>query len=236
MIETVTNPSSARTASLAVTVACLLLLLSFAACPQRLASSDTVTHPLTAWSLLEGRRGYVAAEDLMVGAWPEPPQIYMLEAQSGDYVTGYGFGVATILLPVYAALRTLGVPPQTILGNRTSQALAMLSMVVAVALVHATARRFTSPPIAAFAAVAMALGSPVLSLLSRELWQQTALTFAFALACWLVFRPGRELPAGLLLLAGAIVGWTVAVRPTAAVYCFLWIWAVWRVARARARR
>lgn len=221
-------------AGLAVAASCGILVVTCLAVPQRLASSDTVSHPLTAWSLLEGRRGYVAPADLRLGAWSPPPQVYLLEVAEDRYVTGYGVGVAAALVPLYGFLRVLGVPPRVILSYRVGQIIAAALVLLAVALTFAVARRFTSPDAAALAAVAMALGSPALSLLSRELWQQTVLAVAFAAACWCFFRPGKEPSPVALAAAGTLVGWAVAVRPTAAVYAALWVWAAVRLVRGRA--
>ncbi len=202
--------------------------------PQRNASGDTASHALTAWSLLSGRWGFVTPEDLQRGGWPSPPRVYFLETQDGRWVTGYGVGVALLLLPLYAVLAAVGAPPQVILSQLVSQGVACAFAIAALWLTAGVVARLAGRRAAAWAAVVMALGSPMLSLLAREVWQQSVLTALYGGAAWLLLRPAGTLTRAALVGGGALVGFAAAVRPTAVVYAVLWGWAVGRLAGRRA--
>lgn len=210
-----------------------VLVATWILAPQRRVSGDTASHALAAWSLLSGRLGFVTPEDAQVGAWPEPPRVYLLEAQDGRWVTGYGLGVALILLPVYAVLAAAGAPPPFILSQQVSQGVACALAILALWLTTGVVARLASRRAAGWAALTMALGSPMLSLLSRELWQQSVLTSLYGGAAWLLLRAGSSLRRATLVGGGVLVGYAAAVRPTAVVYAVLWGWAVWRLAGRR---
>ncbi len=227
---------TSRVPILWVCLAGLLSLLAYLAVPLNEASGDTISHTLTAASILHGRWTSFAPEVLDLPAWQHAPTVYFVENRHGDWASGYGLGVPLALLPVYAPLKALGVPETLLYSIGFNHLVAATWMALAVGFFLLAVRRLVPMRAALIATTALALGTSALPLLSRELWQQTLLSLLYAVALWLLVRSLEGTPhtRALLLGLGLVLGWTVAVRPTALLYLLAWLVAAAVLHRQRA--
>jgi hypothetical protein len=212
-------------APLLVFVAALAIYL---AVPCERASDDNYGSELTAYSLATGRWGelddlrpYLASQTLQ-------HRCTVLETRGGRLVAGTGFGVALALAPPYVLAHASGLPPEVVLSDRFNQLFAAAWCALAVAFFLATVRTLADPWAAWFSTAALALGSSLLSILSREVWQHSLLILLCAVAVWLLAStvPARE--TWKFAAAGFAVGWGMAARPSGILFAVPLAWAAVR--------
>lgn len=218
-------PRSPRHAHLLWSAGFSLLLICYLAVPQELASGDNVSHSLTAVSLLRGQWGHL---DGMSADVPPGHRCYFVESRGGYWVSAYGFGVAAALVPVYLGARIVGATDAVLLDDGFNHLVAATWTALAVLLLAATLGPLIPRGATAFSVVTLAFGTSALSLLSREVWQHSMVVLLGAATLWVLAKGARSHPGHACLLAGLLIGWGVAVRPTGLVSALPWLWLAWR--------
>jgi hypothetical protein len=104
----------------------------------------------------------------------------------------------------------------------------------AVALVFVSLVRLVRPRVAAFAAIALGLGTNYWTFVSRTLWAHETVAFGLALALWAWLRPGRDITARDAAWGGVGLALAGAARPQLAPLIALMLG--WLLARAAMRR
>ncbi len=210
------------------------LLALYLAVPCERASNDNYGSELTALSLARGEHGYLDG----LRPWLASPLVghrcTVIETARGRMVAGTGFGVALALAPFYAIAEAAGLPAEVVLSDRFNQLFAASWSALAAAVFLAAVLRLRDLPAAWVTTAALALGSPLLSILSQEVWQHTLLVALDAVAVWLLTGPAAASSRWRMLAAGAAAGWAMTVRPSGVFFALPLAWAAWRIGRARA--
>lgn len=138
---------------------------------------------------------------------------YAVRGVDGRPYSTFGPAAPLLATPVYAAARTVDPRFDFARVVRLSRLLAAALSAVAAAAVAAAATRAAGLAPAIFATLAFALGSGVLTVTSRGLWQHTWATPSLALATLLWVRArGAPGPSSAAML-GALLALAAAVRP-----------------------
>lgn len=227
--------ASPRTRALAVGLLAAALLGSYLWVPNDRGSNDNYAHCLTALSLARGEWGRL---DHLREYWASTVldlRATVIETPDGHVVGGTGIGAALALAPFYAVALLAGAGPVLVLSPPFNHPIAALWSVMAVVAFFLTIRRLVEPGPALLATTTLALGSSVLSVLSREPWQHTILVTLQCVALWLVLKPGATSGRRWALAAGVLLGWGGLVRATAFLYVLPWAWLVRRAGRDRLR-
>lgn len=212
-----------------------VLLAAYLSVPNEKGANDNYAHCLTALSLARGEWGRL---DHLRDYWASSVldlRATVIETPDGHAVGGTGIGAALALAPFYAVANLAGAGPILVLSPPFNHPLAALWSVMAVVAFFVTVRRLVERGPALFATIALALGSSVLSVLSREPWQHTFLVALQCVALWLVLRPGEASGRGRSFTTGVLLGWGGLVRATGFLYVLPWAWLVHRTGRDRVR-
>jgi hypothetical protein len=206
----------------------LAALVAYLAVPCERASDDNYDSQLTAysfatghWGRLETLRPYLASAVLQHRAT-------VLESHGGRLIAGRGFGIALALAPFYILARSCGLPPKVVLSDRFNQLFAATWTALAVAFFFATVQQLRDPASVWFSTAAFALGSSLLSILSREVWQHTLLVLLCAAAVWLLAAPASGGRRWRIAATGFALGWAIAARPTGILVVAPLAWVAWR--------
>ncbi len=144
---------------------------------------------------------------------PHPPYYLVESRRPGHYVSVFGAGAALTALPFYALLNLFGdVAANHYLWWHGAKLLAAALVALASVLIFLSLRRFVSPGLALFGALAFGLGSCAWSISSQGLWQQTPHLFFLALGAWFLFGSAER--KNFSLYCGAALGMAVLCRPT----------------------
>lgn len=156
---------------------------------------------------------------------------YATATAEGVLVSTFGPAVPVLSAPFYTAWDAVrGVrDSQDILA--VSRVLAGLLCALAAALVFASCRRVASLSASLLATAAFAVGSGVLSVTSRGLWQHTWATPLLALGMWALLRGRGDPSRRVAVLAGAAFALAFACRPQTGLFLVAGGFAL-----ARARR
>ncbi|HNX48634.1 MAG TPA: hypothetical protein PKL08_00600 [Thermoanaerobaculaceae bacterium] len=211
-----------------------LLLAGYLAVPNLVQSGDNHAHCLTALSLVQGDWGFL---DHLRPYWASAElgvRATVIEVGDGRTVGGTGMGAALLLAPFYALARVLGAGPMLVLSGSFNQLIAALFCASAVVAFWVAVRRLGDSGAAWLATIALALGSSMLSVLSREPWQHTFVVALQALALAVALRPGQPSARWRSGVAGGLVGIAGLVRATGFVYALPWWWLLRRQGRGPA--
>ncbi|HPW55094.1 MAG: glycosyltransferase family 39 protein [Thermoanaerobaculaceae bacterium] len=228
------DETSSRARALTVWLLAAALLAGYLWVPNEKGSNDNYAHCLTALSLARGEWGRL---DDLREYWSSPElglRATVIETPDGHVVGGTGIGAALALAPFYVLANLAGAGSILMLSPAFNHPIAALWSVVGVVAFYLTCRRLVARRPAAFATLTVALGSSVLSVLSREPWQHTFLVALQCVALWLVLKPDATGPRGALA-AGLLLGWGGLVRATGFLYVVAWAWLVRRAGRDRLR-
>jgi hypothetical protein len=205
-----------------------VVLAAYLAVPCERASDDNYDSQLTAYSLATGSWGNLDALRPFLASQALQHRATVIESRGGRLIAGRGLGVALALAPLYALARSSGLPPEVVLSDRFNQVFAASWSALAVAFFFATVRRLEDLRAAWFSTGAFALGSSLLSILSREVWQHTLLVSLCALAVWLLIGPANRSGHWRLAAAGFAMGWAIATRPTGVLVALPLAWVACR--------
>ncbi len=225
--------TSPRTRALAAALLAAALFAGYLGIPAEGGANDNYAHCLTALSLVRGEWGRL---DRLREHWASNVlglRATIIETPDGHAVGGTGIGAALALAPVYALAQAAGAGPTFVLSPGFNHPIAALWSALAAAVFFLTVRRLVEGGPALLATLAVALGSPLFSVLSREPWQHTFLVALQCAAAWLVLAPGAASGRQRALAAGVLLGWGGLVRATAFLYVFPWAWLVRRAGRER---
>jgi hypothetical protein len=203
-------------------------LAAYLAVPCDRASDDNYGSELTAYSIATGHRGDLETLRPYLASQILQHRCTVLETPDGRLVAGTGFGVALALAPAYAAAHAFGLPPEVVLSDRFNQLFAALWSALAVAFFLAAVRNLNDPWSAWLSTLAFALGSSLLSILSREVWQHSLLILLYAAAVWLLAGTVPRRQTWKFAAAGFAVGWGMAARPSGIVFAVPLAWAAVR--------
>jgi hypothetical protein len=206
----------------------VVVLAAYLAVPCERASDDNYDSQLTAYSLATGNWGNLDALRPFLASQALQHRATVIESRGGRLIAGRGLGVALALAPFYALARSFGLPPEVVLSDRFNQVFAASWSALAVAFFFATVRRLEDRWAAWFSTGAFALGSSLLSILSREVWQHTLLVFLCALAVWLLISAAHRSGHWRLAAAGFAMGWAIATRPTGVLVALPLAWVACR--------
>lgn len=225
--------TSSRARALTAGLLAAVLLAAYLWVPNEKGSNDNYAHCLTAlslargeWGRLDDLREYWASSVLELRAT-------IIETPDGHTVGGTGIGAALALAPFYALASLAGAGSILVLSPAFNHPIAALWAVIGVVAFFVTVRRLVARGASVFATLAVALGSSVLSVLSREPWQHTFLVALQCVALWLVLGSGAAPGRGRVLATGVMLGWGGLVRATGFLYVLPWAWLIRRAGRDR---
>ncbi len=199
-------------------------LLIYLANDRYIGTGDTRPMLPTAHSVVHDRD--VALDEFVDSQ--DPP--YYVTQVGGHFYSLYSLGPAVLAVPFVAAAELLGADLAA--GDhlwRLDKLVAALLASATVMFVFLSVLQLSPPPAAVFLTIFFAAGSQNWVISSQALWQHGPVALCAVTVIFIELRRGERLSAIGAALQGALLGFAVACRPTAALLVLAWlVLTLWR--------